>query len=417
MVTRRLLLQGTAAGLASGLLPVSSRRAWAQSGSVRIGVVESLSGVGAPNGEARLKGIQVAADQVNRKGGVLGRPLELVIRDDKYTGSGAAAAARELAGDGVNLMIAGSQTVTALALLPILEQLDAVAVGSSAAGMQLTKELYSPNYFRTCANNYTTFTGLGAAIAQTFPEIKKWHVVAFDNDYGRDCFKLFSAAVKEHAKKRGNAVAIAEPTYSAPSAADYSISINQIMNSDAEGVFVALVGAAAITFFQQARAVGLDRKVKAFVDVGTETLIAKAMKSNLPQNFHSLSFWVPASEAAQKNPLSRQLYEDYVAKFKDPNPNGLVIYGHRALVALTHGIEKAASTDTEAVIKAMEGLEFETPIGPYRIRKEDHQGIGSIFLSHIVPKQEDPFYEFADVIPIDEGQVVDPASPGKAMNG
>ncbi|MEH6772508.1 MAG: ABC transporter substrate-binding protein, partial [Cereibacter changlensis] len=115
---RRTVLKGifATAGATMGMNATYLR---AQSGPIRVGAAFALSGVGAPVGTPMLAGAEVAAMQINRAGGLLGREIELVIRDDKYNSAESVAVARELAGDGINLLLGGSQTVTALGLAPL----------------------------------------------------------------------------------------------------------------------------------------------------------------------------------------------------------------------------------------------------------------------------------------------------------
>ena len=71
----------------------------------------------------------------NRNGGVLGRPIELVVRDDKYSSSGAVTAGRELATSGVNLIVGACQSPMALGLAPLLEELNALCVAPTPAAL------------------------------------------------------------------------------------------------------------------------------------------------------------------------------------------------------------------------------------------------------------------------------------------
>ena len=178
---RRTFLKGSLA--AAGAMAVTRLNyARAQNGPIRIGVMYALSGVGAPVGNAFWTGTQLAALEVNKSGGLLGRQVELVIRDDKYNSATSVAAARELAGDGLNLLIGGSQTVTALGLAPLAPELKAVVMIAGAAGMPVTHELYNRNIFRTVSNNYTAYSSLGRAMIERYPNVKTWIAVTPEGD-------------------------------------------------------------------------------------------------------------------------------------------------------------------------------------------------------------------------------------------
>src|SRR5690606_3980706 len=133
-----------------------------------------------------LTGTRLAADQINSDGGLNGRQVELVVRDDKYNGSEAVAAARELNGEGISLMIGGSQTVTALGIIPLLPELGALMVSPAAAGMAVTHELFNRHIFRTTSNVYTQYRAMAQALISRHPGVTTWSIVVPEGEYGQD---------------------------------------------------------------------------------------------------------------------------------------------------------------------------------------------------------------------------------------
>ena len=123
-INRRQALN--ALGATVGVIALGSPAVRAQSGStIRLGFITAQTGSTAGFGQAMLLGAQIAVDQVNQKGGINGKKLELVIRDDKGSTVNATGAARELIGDGVNLLfglVASPETQTQglLALIVII---------------------------------------------------------------------------------------------------------------------------------------------------------------------------------------------------------------------------------------------------------------------------------------------------------
>ena len=406
---RRTVIKGLAAS-ASLSLGMRATYLRAQSGPLKIGVCYALSGVGAPVGTQFMKGTELAALQVNRAGGLVGREIELVVRDDKYNSAESVAVAREIAGQGINLIMGGSQTVTALGLAPLAPELNALVIIAGAAGMPVTHELYNKNIFRTVANSYTQYSSFGRSLAENHPEVKKWISLAPDGDFGRDSALFFGNAVKKYAP--GKDAEILETIYTQGTATDFRTQINQLMGSEAEGLYVAVAGAAQISFFQQARSVGLYDKFKVIGEVGNGEVTGKALGKNTPQNLWSISYWNHSLEPFKSNPLSQELYDDYVASTGDKFPPALVMAGWRSAMALFQGIKKANASETDAVIAAMESLTFDTPGGPCSFRKEDHQMIATSFYSQMGPSDEDPFYKILKMAQIDTSQMIEPANPG-----
>ncbi len=408
-VTRRTLIKGAAAAATLG----AGRFASAQTGPMKIGLILPMSGIGADAGAAWHAGVKVAAEQWNAAGGLLGRPIEIEVRDDKFSSAGAVAAARELAGAGINLLIGGSQSPMALATAPILPELKSVMVAPCPTVMSLTHEGMQKNFFRLSWNAYIAFAGIGNLLTEKFKEVETWSCLVPDSENGRDMARYFTLGAQRAAAKAGRQVKVLDPIFASLNKADYRVEINGLMNAPSQGLFVGLTAAPCISLLQQGRAVGMDKKFKVIGDAGTELLIAKAMQKSLPPNLWSISFWAPGLEATKKYPLSQPLLDGYAKITGDRNPAGIIHSSHRAALGLFNGIKKARSTDTMAVIAALEGLDFDTAMGPYHIRKEDHQGLGNAYIAKVGVMDAAPGYGIVDAVVLNEAEVAEPPTPGK----
>jgi branched-chain amino acid transport system substrate-binding protein len=120
---------------------------------IKIGLVASLSGQSAKSGEAITRGLTIAIDEINEAGGVLGRPIELVRRDDESNPSKGLLASRELIQrEKVSVLFGGLDTPVSLAIVPVINQLKIPFMGVWAAGTPITKNGAKDNYaFRVSA--------------------------------------------------------------------------------------------------------------------------------------------------------------------------------------------------------------------------------------------------------------------------
>ena len=415
-ITRRSLLKSTAA--AAALSAGAARIVRAQPAPVKLGVMLPMSGIGAEAGAAWLAGIKAAQLMWNEQGGLLGRPIELVVRDDKFTAAGAVSAARELAGEGVNLIVGCAQSPMALAVAPILPELKAVVVAPAPTVMSLTHEQFNPYFFRAASNASMLFGGIGSMLANRFPDVDSWATIVPDSENGRDMVRYFNKGVQRAAAASGKSPRLLEPVYASLNKADYRVEINSLMNSGAQGLFVGLTAAPCVSLLQQGRAVGMDKKFKVIGEAGTELMIAKAMQKSTPSNLWGVTFWAPELEPFKSSfPLSRKLMEGIVKVTGNAHPPGIVQATHRSALAIFNAVKKAGSIESPAVIKALEGLQFDTAAGPYLIRKEDHQGVGSAYFAKIGAREAAPGYGLEDVIVLNEADVVEPPSPGKKFEG
>src|SRR6059058_2181657 len=121
--------------------------------TIKIGLVTALSGQSARAGEAITRGLQVAIDELNAKGGVLGKKFELVRRDDEATPAKGVMAARELVHkEKVAVLFGGLDTPVSIAIVPIMNEAKVPFMGPWAAGTPITKNGAEPNYvFRVSA--------------------------------------------------------------------------------------------------------------------------------------------------------------------------------------------------------------------------------------------------------------------------
>jgi len=144
-ISRRIILAGAAA--LAMLTPAAAQD------TMKIGLVAAMSGQSAKSGEAIVRGLSIAIDEINAKGGVLGKKLELVVRDDESNPGKGLIAARELAQrEKVVALFGGLDTPVSLAIVPFVNQAKIPFMGVWAAGTPITKNGAAENYaFRVSA--------------------------------------------------------------------------------------------------------------------------------------------------------------------------------------------------------------------------------------------------------------------------
>lgn len=189
-LARRLILGGLLAGVTS----IGAVRA---AEPVKIGLVTALSGQSAKSGEAISRGIGLAIEEINRNGGVLGRPLELVARDDEANPSKGVLAARELIQRaGVVALIGGLDTPVSMAIVPIANQMKVPFVGPWAAGTGITRNGAADNYvFRVSAVDALVDEALVAYAVKTYGA-KKPGAILVNNAWGESNQQGLVAALK-----------------------------------------------------------------------------------------------------------------------------------------------------------------------------------------------------------------------------
>ena len=174
---------------------------------IKIGLVTALSGQSALAGESISRGAQLAIDEINAKGGLLGgRPLELVRRDDESNPAKGVIAARELIfKEKVAAIIGGLDTPVSMAIVPIVNAEKVPFMDPWAAGTAITKNGANPNYvFRVSAVDESVDIGMLGYAQKTFKAAKPG-MILINNPWGESNEKGLTAALAE---KKMNAAGI-----------------------------------------------------------------------------------------------------------------------------------------------------------------------------------------------------------------
>lgn len=190
LLTRRLLLAGAAA-------VVVSFPAYAQE-TVKLGVVAAMSGQSAKSGEAIVRGLSVAIDEINAKGGVLGKKVELVVRDDESNPAKGVVAARELVQrEKVAGLFGGIDTPVSMAIVPYANQAKVPFMGVWAAGTPITRNGAAENYvFRVSAVDVLVDKALLAYAVKKY-NAKKPGMILINNSWGESNEKGLKLALEE----------------------------------------------------------------------------------------------------------------------------------------------------------------------------------------------------------------------------
>jgi len=225
---------------AAGMSLVAAGAAQAQSEPVKIGLVAALSGESALSGEAITRGMTIAIDEVNARGGVLGgRKLVLVRRDDESNPSKGQLAARELIEkEKVAIVFGGIDTPVSLALVGVMQELRTPYMGVWAAGTLITHNGRSTNYmFRVSAVDDRVDIGLMKYAARSFGA-KKPGAMLVNNPWGDSNLKGLTAASAELK------IPLAGLEKYNPSDADTTPQLTRLKNAGADAII--LVGNAAV---------------------------------------------------------------------------------------------------------------------------------------------------------------------------
>lgn len=280
---------------------------------------------------------------------------------------GKAVLAEAYGDDEADIAVGPVSSGVALAMLPVAEEYEKILIVEPAVADSITGENWNRFIFRTGRNssqdaisNAVALGGEGVTIA----------TLAQDYAFGRDGVAAFRDALASSGAK------IAHEEYVPTDTTDFTAAAERIFNAmgDIEGkkkLFIIWAGGGN----PMGKINAMDPS-RFGIEIATGGNILAALKAykELPGMEGATYYYYEIP----KNPVNDWLVKEHMDRFGSP-PDFFTAGGMAAGIAVVEAIKKAGSTDTEALITAMEGMEWETPKGLMRFRKEDHQALQSMY--------------------------------------
>lgn len=341
---------------------------------IKIGVLTDQSGQLKNYGTQQVRGLKLGLEYAtNGTMTVLGRKIELIIEDDASNPNQAVQKVRKLIEqDRVDILQGTASSGAALAVIPEVEKAKKVFVVDPAAATEITGKNCSRYVFRTGRNvAQDALTGAKYLVREGR---RRFMNLAPDYAFGHSSAEAWSSVIKAAGGEMIGDIFVP------PDAVDFTPYLQRLLQAKPDGVVVTWAGAGAVTLFQQIAEMGLYDKMLVFTGIGDidslkATGDAGAGLVGINTYFHLLP----------KNDVNDWLIERHQEEYGEP-PDLFTAGGMAAGIAIVKAIEKAGSTDTEALIKALEGLSFDGPKGTYTIRAEDHQALQPMYVVRLEKK-------------------------------
>ena len=330
--------------------------------TIRIGDINSYKRLPAHTIPYR-QGAELAIEQINAAGGVLGKPLEMISRDDQGKPGEAVRYAEELfAKEGV-VMISGSLfSHVGLALSAYAGQKKRLYLAAEPLADSLVWQKGNRYTFRLRPSTYMQAAMLAEAAAES--GAKRWATIAPNYAYGKDAV----AAFKKILKARNPEVEFVGEQWPALFKIDAGAEVQALEAAKPDGIFNVTFGSDLTKFVREGtlRELFQNRTVLGLLTGEPEYL--DPLGAEAPKGWIVTGY--PWYEI--KKPAHQKFVEAYQAKFDDyPRIGSLV--GYNTMLSIAAAMEKAGNTETEALVEAFKGLSLDTPVGPVTYRAIDHQ--------------------------------------------
>ena len=332
---------------------------------IKIGLGMALTGGLSANGKPALMAMQIWKDHVNKKGGILGRPVELIFYDDQTNPATVPGIYTKLLEvDKVHFVVSGYGTNLIAPLMPIAMERKLVFMG--ILGLANNEKYKYPNYFQIQPSgpdpetNWST--GFFEIAAKQNPKPQTVALVGADAEYPRNAIP----GARELAKKHGMKV-VYDKTYP-PSTVDYTPIARAIKATNPDVVFVASYPPDSVGMIRAAQEVGLQPKMFGGGMVGLQFTTVMTSLGPLLNGIVNYDFWAP--EQTMMFPGIKEFFAEYQKRAKEAGVDTLGYYlppyAYSAVPILGLAIEGSKSLEQQKVADFIRSNEFSTIVGKVR---------------------------------------------------
>lgn len=320
-----------------------------------------------------------------------GRPVEVLVRDNAGDPDTATSQARELIEqEGVEILVGAPSSGVTVALQQVALDYDVLLFAAPGASPAITGANFNVNTFRACRNTYQDFLAFAAYAQENLGN--NFVILAADYEFGRS-----SAAAAEAVYSAAGINFVQDTIYAPLETTDFTPYIQQILASGADVMIPIWAGDTSVTLYQQLEEFG----------VRDEMVVLGAFNSNdivrvsaTPANLGDIS-WIVYHYTAPQTEINDWLVEKHIEAYDDV-PDLFTECGFATAQALYAGLE-ATSGDTlpEAMIPALEGLQWEGPKGTYYMRPGDHQALMPMYIVQLenIDDPDSRFYNILQAVP------------------
>ncbi len=359
---------------AAAILAATSLTAFAED-TIKIAYIDPLSGPMAATGEHGLHEFQFVAEQINARGGVLGKKLEIVPLDNKLSPQESQIVLKAAIDQGVRYITQGNGSSVAGVLIDQINKHNArnpesavVFLNYAAVDPDFTNSKCSFWHFRFDANSDMKMEALTNVMAKD-KGIKKVYILGQDYSFGHQVARAAKEMIKS--KMPGTEI-VGDELHPLAKVKDFSPYIQKIKASGADSVITGNWGSDLALLIKASKEGGLNVNYYTYYAgvIGGPTAIGESGVDRVRIISYGSSNFPAKTE---------KLYTDYRKKY-GPKEDMYTYAALTSLEMLSRAMTQAGSTEPLKVARAMEGMKMDGPFGPIEMRKVDHQMIQPLFI-------------------------------------
>jgi len=338
---RFLTTTGTAAGVVLAG-PHFLRQVSAQAGPLRIGFPLPLTGPFGAIAADQKRGAELAVEELNARGGVMGRKVEVLFRDDELKpATGAQRTIELIEGQGVDFIVGGLAAHVQMAINEQTKKAGKLFISISQSDEISARPDTSPITFHEALNPTITGRVVGSWALQNLG--KKYWIVYADYAWGKQNNAVFSDVI---AKGGGTVLGNTPYPLGKP---EFSAHLPRIQAAKPEVLLGAVPGADGVAFLKQVASFGMKKEMKLLMPLHFLFLTKEGGADVFSDVYAGTSFYW---ELASSNANAKKFVDASMKRFGVP-PDGYAGYGYSGIMEVARGVELAKSTGSEDVAKAL----------------------------------------------------------------
>ncbi|SME91018.1 amino acid/amide ABC transporter substrate-binding protein, HAAT family [Tistlia consotensis] len=361
---------------------------------IRIGLVAGISGACGPLVDGEVKAVELGVDQLNAKGGLLGRPIELIKRDSKTKPDEGAKLARELVlNDKVDVLTGTCSSAVMLAVSAVSKELKTPFYSTIGNSQKANIEAFQPYFWQTQAHALME----AAAAAEFVAGHADWKRVVpmgFDYEWGHTSVDTFVA----HLKQLRPDMEIADPLFPKIGESNMTSYITAALAQKPDVVYAAVFGGGLINLIKQGKSFGFFQRASLVTLMTVDTM--QALAKDMPAKGVSGYARAPFFEL-MGNPKAKAFVEAYRERY-GVYPDDWATSSYDGLMYLAAAIEAAGGTDADKLMAAVTSITVHGLRGDaLKVRDFDHLMNAPVYVGDVTTDSPYGFPIMKNVVRID----------------
>ena len=367
--------------------------------TVVVGLNVPQTGPYSDQGADQLRAYNLAIDQVNARGGILGMKVTTTVGDDQTKAAVARDnAQRMIERDGANMITGGSSTGTALAVSALCQEKGVIFMATLTHGDETTNSNCHKHTFRRYNDAYMSAQSLARTLVTKYGTGRWFHITA-DYAWGHSVYDNITAVVEPKGAKT-----IKNVLTPFPGTTDYTQALSEAQAAKPDVLVITQFGGDMVKCLNQAAQFGLTKSTKILVPLVDEYM-AKGAGENFDGVVSTAPFYYKYHQTKYRG--AKAFVDAFTAKYGFPPSNGAET-AYADILIYKMAAEKAGSIDPAKIIAALEGTKFQFTKEQEWYRPEDHQGVNSCLVVEGLPldQRTENGFGYARVLEVHPGEDV-----------